>query len=85
MGIYLRNLSADSTVTVAKFVAFLTHHCHHSAKQNLRVYSLILVAFNGREVITYIPHIGCTEQGVTQCVKARALKTAAAPIAKSPA
>ena len=68
VGTQLGGLSADGAVAVSELVTCLTHHLHDTAKQNLGINTLVLVALGVGEMIPDITHIGSAENGVAESV-----------------
>lgn len=68
MRVELGLLRTDRDIAVTEFVAGLADHLHHTMKEDLRVDSLVFVAFGVGEMITDITHRRGTENGVAERV-----------------
>ncbi len=64
MRIDFGTFGAHGSVDVADGIAFGGYNLHGTAEQNLTVYVLELIALLGREMVTYVPHVGGAEQRV---------------------
>ena len=68
MRIDLGLFCANSAVAIAKLIAFLAEKCHRFLQQDLGVDTLKLIPLYGREMVADIALVGCSENGIAECM-----------------